>query len=321
MAVYTRFSDSELDLFLQNYALGTVTDLSEIEQGVENTNYFLTTQTGKYVLTIYEKRVNIDDLPYFLSFSEYLNSRNIATPSPVKNIYGHSFTDFMGKKAAIIHFLNGHNLTIPNLLQCVSAGEFVAKMHNAQTGFAMTRPNDLSPLGSLWELYKKIENLLQEQLPHFYPLVALEVLYLQKNYPTNLTIGNIHGDIFPDNMFFDNDNAIGIIDFYFSCTDFLAYDLAIVLCAWCFDKGQFNAHKFYALLKAYQRIRILSADEINNLPILMRGATMRFFLTRSHDVLFHDKNALVIPKNPQEYYDILVFLQNFTPEKICNNDR
>jgi homoserine kinase type II len=116
-------------------------------------------------------------------------------------------------------------------------------------------------------------------------------------------------------MFFQGDDAIGIIDFYFSSTDFLAYDLAIVLCAWCFDKGQFNPNKFYALLKAYQKTRILSDNEINNLPILMRGAAMRFFLTRSHDVLFHDKNALVIPKNPQEYYDILVFLQNFTLEQ------
>lgn len=315
MAVYTRFLDSELQEFLKHYDIGTVTDLKEIEQGVENTNYFLTTTINKYVLTIYEKRVNVDDLPYFLAFSDYLNSQHISTPSPVKNIYGGSFADFMGKKAAIITFLHGKNLDIPNINQCASAGKFVATIHNAQAGFAMTRPNDLSPRGSLWALYDKIKYLLQDKLPHFYGAIETEFLFLQENYPTNLSIGNIHADIFPDNMFFQGDDAIGIIDFYFSSTDFLAYDLAIVLCAWCFDKGQFNPNKFYALLKAYQKTRILSDNEINNLPILMRGAAMRFFLTRSHDVLFHDKNALVIPKNPQEYYDILMFLQNFTLEQ------
>ncbi len=316
MAVYTRFTDAELDIFLQNYAVGTVLSLEEIAQGVENSNYFLTTTTGKYVLTLYEKRVNSDDLPYFLSFSEYLNTKSIPTPSPVRNLNNQAFTDFKDKKAAIIHFLQGHNLTLPNLKQCQSAGEFVAKMHIAQAEFTMTRKNTLSPCDSLWLLYETLYETLQEKFPHFYPVIASEFLYLQKNYPTDLPIGNIHGDIFPDNMFFDNDTAIGIIDFYFSCTDFLAYDLAIMLCAWCFDVGHFNQEKFNSVLCAYQTIKPLTKAEKESLVILMRGAAMRFFLTRTYDCIFHDKNALVIPKNPQEYYDILVFLQNFQPKKI-----
>ena len=218
MAVYTRFTDAELNHFLQNYTIGTVLELHEIEQGVENSNYFLTTTTGKYVLTIYEKRVSIDDLPYFLSFSEYLNSYNISTPSPVRNINNESFTDFKHKKAAIIHFLQGHNLTIPNIEQCESAGEFVARMHLAQTNFTLTRKNDLSPTGSLWRLYDTIALLLQKKLPVLYPLIHQEIIYLKENYPKKLPIGNIHADIFPDNMFFNDTKAIGIIDFYFSCT-------------------------------------------------------------------------------------------------------
>lgn len=314
MAVYTRFSDSQLTDFLKSYTIGTATHLTEITQGVENTNYFLTTLHNnthhKYVLTIYEKRVQIDDLPYFLAFSDYLNSHNIPTPSPVKNIYGESFTDFMGKKAAIIHFLHGNNLDIPNIEQCRSAGGFVAKMHNAQNGFGMTRPNTLSPTGSLWDLYTKIHALMLEKTPLYSEFIIESVDYLQKNYPQNLIVGNIHADIFPDNMFFNGDEATGIIDFYFSCTDFLSYDLAIILCAWCFDKGQFNPQKFTAMLGAYHTIRPLSLDEKENLRVLMYGAAMRFFLTRLHDVLFHDEKALVIPKNPQEYFDIMVYLKN-----------
>lgn len=319
MAVYTRFTDAELEIFLQNYTVGTVLNLEEIAQGVENSNYFLTTTTGKYVLTIYEKRVNVDDLPYFLSFSEYLNTKGIPTPSPLRNVNNQAFTDFKDKKAALIHFLQGHNLTIPNLGQCESAGKFVAKMHLAQAGFHMTRPNDLSPRGSLWVLYDKIENCLKEKLSHFYPVIAQEVLYLQENYPKNLPMGNVHADIFPDNMFFsdnEDDVVVGIIDFYFSCTDFLAYDLAIVVCAWCFDGGYFNQDKFNMVLHGYKIIKPLTKAEKESFVTLMRGAAMRFFLTRAYDCIFHDKNALVVPKNPQEYYDILVFLQNFKPKKI-----
>lgn len=312
MAVYTRFTNTELNNFLLNYDIGTVLNLEEIAQGVENSNYFLTTTTGKYVLTIYEKRVNINDLPYFLSFSEHLNKKNIPTPSPVRNLKNESFTDFKHKKAAIIHFLQGHNLTIPNHFQCLSAAEFVAKMHLAQAGFTMTRKNTLSPAHSLWTLYESIQEPLREKYPHFFPLIANEVFYLQENYPTDLPIGNIHGDIFPDNMFFNDDEAIGIIDFYFSCTDFLAYDFAIMLCAWCFEESQFNHEKFNLMLHAYQTVKLLTKAEKKSLIILMRGAATRFFLTRAYDKLFHDKNALVIPKDPQEYYNILAFLQDAT---------
>lgn len=318
MAVYTRFSQDELNEFLSHYRLGTITELKEIEQGVENSNYFLTTTTGKYVLTIYEKRINHNDLPYFLSFTEYLNQQNIATPLAVKNIHNESVTNFKNKKAAIIHFLQGHNLATPNVEQCSSAGAFIAKMHLVQEGFHMHRPNNLSPSGSLWTLYDFITQEIKNKFPQFYPIITSEVLYLQENYPDNLPAGNIHADIFPDNMFFDNNKAIGIIDFYFSCTDFLAYDLAIALCAWCFDNGTLNNNKFSTMLSAYQTIRPLNSLEKDNLLILMRGVAMRFFLTRTHDFIFHDKNALVIPKNPQEYFDILLFLQNCTANHLIN---
>lgn len=311
MAVYTRFNDSELENFLSHYNLGTVENLQEIAQGVENSNYFLTTTTGKYVLTIYEKRVATDDLPYFLSFTEFLNKQSILTPLAVRTNDDQFFTNFMdGKKAAIIHFLEGHNLDVPNSLQCKSVGSFVAKMHLLQAGFRMERKNDLSPVGSLWGLYNKVQQDIQIKLPHFADFIASKVTYLKAHYPKNLEAGTIHADIFPDNVFFNQNEAIGIIDFYFSCHDFLAYDLAIVLCAWCFNKGHFKTDKFLLLLDAYQFIRPLKKDEKASLLILMQGAAMRFFLTRAHDYMYHDPNALVIPKDPQEYYDILCFLEN-----------
>ncbi|MFT6072544.1 MAG: homoserine kinase type II [Alphaproteobacteria bacterium] len=315
MAVYTRFTDAELLSFLGHYSVGIPVKIIDIEQGVENSNYFLITTTGKYVLTIYEKRVNLSDLPYFLAFSEHLSENNIKTPLPIRNHHNQSFTDFKDKKAAIIQFLEGANLDIPNVAQCASAGDFVAQMHIAQNGFKQMRVNNLSPKDSLWDLYHKIEDNLRHSMPDLFPVIAEDVTYLKQNYPLNtLPIGNVHTDIFPDNMFFNDNKAIGVIDFYFSCTDFLAYDLAITLCAWCFDKGIFNQQKFNAMLDAYQCVRPLDISEKDALIILMHGAAMRFFLTRAHDYLYHDKNALVKAKNPQEYYNIITFLR--TPNTI-----
>jgi len=313
MAVYTRFTNQELLNFLSCYNIGDFQTITEIEQGVENSNYILTTSLGKYILTIYEKRVNVGDLPYFLSFSEYLNQNHINTPQPIRNNLQESFTDFKNKKAAIIQFLEGHNLDIPNVFQCASAGDYVAKMHLAQKDFPQTRPNTLSPSGSLWLLFDRINHDIQEKMPALYPIITQEVTFLKAHYPIDgLEKGNIHADIFPDNMFFEHNRAIGIIDFYFSCTDFLLFDLAITLCAWCFDKGIFVFEKYHALINAYQNIKPLTDIEKKLLCTLMRGAAMRFFLTRANDFIFHDKNALVKPKDPQEYYNILLFLQDNT---------
>ena len=181
MAVYTRFTNCQLEAFLTNYNIGNVIELKEIIQGIENSNYFLTTTTGKYILTIYEKRVSIHDLPFYLSFAEYLNQHHIPTPQAVHTKNNELFTDFMeGKKAAIIQFLDGNNLDIPNEQQCQSVGAFIANMHLVQSGFEIVRENNLSPSGSLWSLYEKIKKPMIDELPNFVDFIDKQVNYIQK---------------------------------------------------------------------------------------------------------------------------------------------
>ena len=307
MAVYTQVSDADIEDFLKYYNIGTLQKLTGIPQGVENTNYFLDTTTGRYILTLFEKRVNPLDLPYFLGFSEHLSVQNIPCPHPIRDKQGEIIRKLLGKSATIISFLKGSWKADPSVTECAKAGAFFANLHRRQAGFALNRPNSLSLAG--WkELYVKIKSELHIIDTHLSDYIAEELNYLEKNFPHHLPIGHIHADLFPDNVFFDDNNISGVIDFYFSCTDILAYDLAICVNAWCFDRDfQFNSAKAEALLKEYQEIRPLSVEEKASLQCLARGASLRFLLTRSHDWIFHDKNALVSPKNPLEYFEILQY--------------
>lgn len=312
MAVYTRVSGVELDAFLSEYDIGLCTELTEIRQGVENSNFILDTQTGRYILTIYEKRVDPADLPYFLGFSEHLKRRGLNTPSPVRNKRGEAFGELAGKKAAVIRFLEGVNCEIPTIEQCEGAGGLLAQMHNMQDGFPGRRENDLSPSGRLFMIFDKIHDDLRRRYPDLCKLVKDEIAYQKRHFPGDLPIGNIHADMFPDNVFFKDGKAFGVIDFYFSCTDFLAYDLAITIGAWSFERNIFDPDKYDALLRGYLRIRTLSQAEIDALPILNRGAALRFLLTRAHDLLYHDENALVKAKDPYEYAYILGHFREYS---------
>ncbi len=313
MAVYTRISPSDIDLIAQKYALGQVELVSEISEGVENSNFCFSfhrpnNQPLKTIFTIFEKRVATADLPFYMHLMGHLAAKNIACPKPYL-AEGEYLIELHNKSAAMVSFLSGKSVTEANIDQLEDLGRFVASMHLATQDFPETMENKLSLAG--WQiLANKISARVDEIYPNLSTLIANEISYLQQNWPNNLPQGIIHADIFPDNVFFAGDQTCGIIDFYFACQDFLAYEVAIIINAWCFDDAQLNLAKKSAFLTGYQAIRPLTTAEQTALPVLLRGAALRFLLTRSHDLLFGDKTALVTPKNPLEYINKLKFYQN-----------
>jgi homoserine kinase type II len=313
MAVYTHINDEELRAFLKNYDLGDFICLTPITSGIENTNYFLDMQTGRYVLTIFEKRVNPDDLPYFLGFSDHLFQNGIACPQPIRRCDGQIISDILGKKSTIISFLSGQSRMNPTPSDCANAGEFFAKMHLAQSDFKQTRPNNLGLMD--WRfLCDKIGDKADIFHAGLKNMLHQELTFLTEHLPNHLPTGNIHADLFTDNVFFNDAGQVsGVIDFYFSCTDTLIYDLAICINAWCFDEmGVCDSEKIISLLDSYQKIRILSDEEKKFFAVFLRGASVRFLLTRLHDWFIDNISAVVEPKNPQQYLNILKYHQSST---------
>lgn len=307
MAVYTDVTDEELEAFLQRYDLGELISFKGIAEGVENSNFLLVTGKAPFILTLYEKRVARGDLPFFLGLMEHLADRGIGCPLPVHDRSGAVLGDLAGRPAAVVTFLQGISVRRPKVAQCGLIGAALAKLHLAGAGFALERPNALSVDG--WQtLLMSFAGKADSICAGFGDELALQCDHLQAEWPRNLPQGVIHADLFPDNVFFRDSRVSGIIDFYFACNDALAYDLAICLNAWCFEPDlSFNITKGKALLEAYSGVRFLTADEIVALPILARGAALRFLLTRSYDWLHTPANALVRPKDPQEYRRKLKF--------------
>ena len=309
MAVYTHVDDKTLSAFLAGYDLGQATSFKGIAEGVENSNYFLETEKARLVLTLYEKRANPDDLPYFLDLMEHLAQADVPSPLPVRDKNGKALQTLCGKPACIISFLNGVSVDDADESHCAAVGSMLAKMHYAASDFTAVRPNDLSIEG--WRtLADKIvarADTVQEGLAE---IIASEMEFLEQNWPTKLQIGTIHADLFPDNILFTDHTITGVIDFYFGCTDFLAYDLAVCINAWCFDQHlQFAPGRAKRLTEMYDIGRSMSGAEIAALPILCRGAAMRFLLTRLHDWLNPVEGAVVRPKNPLDYLARLKFHQ------------
>jgi homoserine kinase type II len=309
MAVYTEVTDTDVAAFLADYDLGTVLSLKGIAEGVENSNYLLVTTAGRYILTLYEKRVDESDLPFFLGLMEHLAARGIACPEPIAAKTGHCLGRLAGRPAVVVSFLDG---LWPRRIQtwhCGQLGEALARMHEAGADFAMRRPNDLSLAG--WHgLADSCLDRADEVRPGLAAGIRHELAALDGAWPDDLPVGLIHADLFPDNVFFRDDRLSGLIDFYFACTDMLAYDLAVCLNAWCFeDDGAFNVTKAHRLLSGYRERRALSAREIAALPILARGSALRFLLTRLYDWLNHPAGAFVKPKDPLEYWTRLRFHQ------------
>jgi homoserine kinase type II len=309
MAVYTDVSVDELSEFLAGYDLGELLSYKGIAEGVENSNFLMHTGRGYFILTLYEKRVASADLPFFLSLMAHLAARGINCPQPVLNRQGKALGALAGRPAAVINFLEGMWPRRPNAAQCAEVGRALALMHVAGLDFTMTRPNSLSVAG--WRrLFGAIEQRADDVQPGLKDFVAREMEHLEKRWPADLPTGIIHADLFPDNVFFLGDRLSGLIDFYFACTDILAYDLAICINAWCFEPDHaFNVTKARALLAAYHRHRPLSKPEQDALPLLARGAAMRFLLTRLTDWLNVPAGALVKPKDPMEYVRKLRFHQ------------
>jgi len=310
MAVYTDVPDDDLEAFVAEYDIGEVMSCKGIAEGVENSNYLLHTARGRYILTLYEKRVREADLPFFLGLMDHLAARGFRCPTPLHGRDGTALRRLCGRPAAIVTFLDG---LWPRRIQpahCAGVGTALAELHAAGRDFPMRRPNDLAIAG--WRsLAASTQARAHEVRPGLAADIAAELDLLERAWPDDLPVGVIHADLFPDNVFFRDERLSGVIDFYFACTEALAYDIAICLNAWCFEPDfSFNVTKARHLLTRYQAVRRLEPAEFRALPILARGSALRFLLTRLYDWLNHPPGAFVKPKNPLEYVQKLRFHQS-----------
>jgi homoserine kinase type II len=309
VAVYTDISEDELKTFLTQYDAGELMSYKGIAEGVENSNFLLHTTKAPYILTLYEKRVDRNDLPFFLGLMQHLADRGLSCPLPVPRMDGAQLGELAGRPAALISFLEGMWLRKPEARHCRDVGEALARMHLAGEGFEIRRENALSVSGwrPLWNKSVEGADAVEAGLTAEIPA---ELGFLEAHWPKDLPSGVIHADLFPDNVFFLNDRLSGLIDFYFACNDYLVYDLAVCINAWCFEKDcSFNLTKGMEMIAGYQSVRPLGEAEIEALPILARGSALRFFLTRLYDWIMTPPGAMVTKKDPKEYLRKLRFHQ------------
>jgi homoserine kinase type II len=311
MAVYTEVDDDALAAFVSQYEIGGVISCKGIAEGVENSNYLLVAERGTFILTLYEKRVKAADLPFFLGLMEHLAGKGIPCPTPIKGRDGCALRELAGRPAVIVSFLEGVWHRRPTAAHCGALGAAMARMHLAGADFAMSRPNDLALAG--WQaLFEACRSQADQVHKGLASGLERELDSLAAAWPdaamARLPRGVIHADLFPDNVFFRDDKLSGIIDFYFACNDYYAYEVAVVLNAWCFEPdGAFNVTKARHLLQGYRAVRPLTEGELHTLPLFARGAAMRFLLTRLYDWLNRVPGALVKPKDPLEYLHKLNF--------------
>jgi homoserine kinase type II len=315
MAIYTKLTRQEIIDHLTNYKLGTLINFKEIIEGIDNTNLIIETTQGRFILTIFESRIDKNSLPFFINFKIHLAQKGICCPIPIVANSGASIVDLKGKKSTIVTFLNGKSLKAredgyydnitPN--HCYEIGNVLARLHLATTDFNMSRENELNPL-VLRNLFNKIQYLHRD--------LRAEILenldFLEKNWQSNLPSGASHLDLFPDNVFFNQEGKMsGVIDFYFAANDLLIYDFAIAVNAWCFDeRNNFDQQKFDEILRGYEEVRKFSAQEKEFLKIALVGAAMRFLLTRLHDMFAVSTETLIKIKNPKEYLAKLRFFKS-----------
>ncbi len=297
MAVYTDVSDEALAAFLAEYDIGTAVAFRGIAEGVENSNFSLRTTAGDFILTLYEKRVDPDDLPWFLGLMEHLAGRGIVCPQPVRGHDGQALRQLCGKHAAVTTFLSGVWPRRVRPEHCAPVGAALAALHLAGQDYRPRRANALGP--AAWtRLLDRCEGA-DMVAPGLHAEVASALTRVLSGWPAALPVGHIHADLFPDNVFFLDGRLSGLIDFYFAATDILAFDIAVCLNAWCFEPDfSFNVTKARALLAAYQKVRPLSSVERAALPVLCQGAAVRFLLTRLFDWLNTPPGALVTRKDP-----------------------
>ena len=309
LAVYTEVSDDDLACFLADYAIGRLLSMKGIAEGVENSNFLLRTDTGTFILTLYEKRVDAADLPFFVDLMEHLSASGLRCPQPVKKRDGSVLGHLAGRPAAMVTFLEGLSVRRPSPTHCAATGSALADLHALGADFPHARPNGLT-LQAWRPLFHLARSRAETVAPGLTGFLDDELDHLEEHWPHGLPTGVVHADLFPDNVLFLGETVSGLIDFYFACTDAYAYDLAICLNAWCFEPdGAYNITKGAGMIAAYRAHRDLSPEEIAAFPILARGAALRFALTRLVDWLNVPPGALVQPKNPAEYVQKLRFHQ------------
>ena len=309
MAVYTEVGDEDLIAFIAEYDLGDVVSCKGIAEGVENTNYLLQTTLGQYILTLYEKRVKKSDLPFFLGLIEHLAAQDVSCPVPLHGRDGNALRQLCDRPAAMVSFLDGMWPRRIKPGHCSALGAALAQLHVAGDSYPVERPNALSV--QAWRpLFDACAARADTVSPGLSSILARELDHLESHWPEGLPTGVCHADLFPDNVFFIGGDLSGIIDFYFACNDFFAYDLAICLNAWCFERdNSFNITKARLMLSRYRTVRPFSDAEVQALPLLARGSALRFLLTRLYDWLHHPEGALVQPKDPLDYLAKLSFHQ------------
>ena len=315
MAVYTEIDGDTLAQFAAQYPLAQIDELKGITAGVQNSNFLLATADAKYILTVYESSANgvaADDLPFFLGLMLHLSAQGLSCPVPLARKDGGLISTVKDKPAALVSFLEGRSVKTPRPEHCRALGAAMAQMHLAGDGFELHRPNNHG-LTNWQTLFERCRSRADEVSPELTRAMERELIRLEENWPDNLPAGIIHADLFPDNVFFMQGAVSGLIDFYFACNDFYAYDLAIALNAWCFEAdATFNVTKARALLSGYQNVRPLAPEEIDAVPILGAGAAMRFLTTRLFDWLNQIDGAQVEPKNPNDFLRRLRFHRSAT---------
>jgi len=309
MAVYTKINKLELEKFLINYNIGSLISYEGIIEGIENTNYKIITEKGTYILTILEKRVNPKDLPFFINLQKHLSKNKFKCPIPIEDKHKNTINLLNDRHSIIISFLEGHQIESPEPIHCYEVGKMLSNMQKITQNLDLFRKNNLS-IKKWKQIFSKCIEINNHEFLHLINPIKEELIYLEKNWPKSLPSGIIHCDIFRDNVFFQNNQFSGLIDFYFSCSDFYAYNLAITTNAWCFNADRkFIRKNFELLLNGYETFSSLILEEKKYYNILLRGAAMRILITRLHDQLFHPDGALVVPKDPIEYFEILKWHQ------------
>ena len=310
MAVFTKLDESEIKQFINLYNIGNLEKFDEIVEGIENTNYKIICSGTAYILTIFEKRVKEEDLPFFINLKLYLYKNNFKCPKPIENKKGSIINSLKNKKAIIISYIEGEKINIPDINVCLELGKMIGELHNLTTNFEEKRTNSLD-IKEWKNLFNKCKNNNNNKFDKVLIDLKNEIDFLEKSWPKNMPSGIIHADLFKDNIFFKDKKIIGVIDFYFSCYHFLLYDISIVINDWCFEENgkTFNNDFFYSIIEGYKLKRELVVEEIQAFNIILRAATVRILITRLHDYIFHPKDAIVIKKDPKQYYNILKWHQ------------
>ena len=313
MAVYTKLNQNKIEKILSNYSLGKLDSFKGIEEGIENTNYFIETEKGKYILTVYEKRVNNEDLPFFSKLMLDLSKNNFVCPKPISNKNNSYISDLNNKKFMIVSYLEGASKSSLSPTECKVVGKEIAKFHQITKNFNFKRQNDLS-VKSWRRIFTQVKDRCNKIHPDLPKLIEANLINIEKDWPKNLPSGIIHADLFSDNIFFKNNKFSGFIDFYFSCNDFYAFEIAICFNALCFDGVKqnlsFNVTKAKNLMNGYNEVRKITKDEKNAIKVLSQGAALRFLLTRVFDYINKVDDAVVKIKDPEEYLKRLEFHKN-----------